>query len=86
MEEILPAPHDEHQSAIVRASVVLVQRSAADLLSNQVHYLDPSNVLAHAKLRHELPTSLVLGFRCSATWKHPSPSTKPATEASSLSC
>ena len=57
LEEVLPPPNDQHIGVIVRLPMVLPERAAANALSDQVQYPDPSGVLAHAELRHELPTA-----------------------------
>ena len=55
-QQVLPFPNHEHQGGVRRGSMVLLDPSAAEALSDEVEDLTPFSVLTHVELRHQLPT------------------------------
>jgi hypothetical protein len=55
-EEVIPVPHDEHQTGVTVAAMVLSYPSAAESQLDQVEDLTPLGVLADVKFRYESPT------------------------------
>ena len=78
--------NDKDQCPIIRPAVILPDESAAEIAVNEVQHFSAALVLADSELRNELPTNSCSRVPLDSYMKLPSPSTKPAMYASSLSC